>query len=448
VRRRERFTRGLARLAMRVFFSEVEVIGAENVPAQGPLIVVGNHQNSLIDPALMTGFLPRHPRLLAKSTLWEVPFTRWLVRFAGAIPVYRRQDNVDVSRNAEMFARTHEEMFAGGAIALFPEGISHDEPALQTLKTGAARIVLESQAKRPDLKVRVVPVGLIFDGRSRFRSRALLQIGPPLEVTEEPSTYAGDPRGAVRELTARIEAALEEVTLNYKSWEQERLIRRVAELTAHEARGDGRPVTLSDRARQQQAFVDGYRRILGLAPERVDALAARVRRYDRLLGICGLADHQVTAQERRGRALWFLARFAAFALLGSVAITAGVLLNYLPYRVCGWAGGRARNRDMIATVKVVTGLFLFPAVWIAEAAAAAWWGGWPYALGMLALAPATGLVALEGHDRRQRFFAEARAWLFLRTQSRLAADLRLQRRAILAEVRRLAGLLRAERAER
>lgn len=121
----DHFTRWLARICLRAFFREVEVVGEERVPTGHPLVMVGNHTNSLVDPALLTGFLPATPRLLAKSTLWQNPFLKPVLKLAKAIPVYRSQDGVKMSRNTETFAAAHAELADQGAIALFPEGASH-----------------------------------------------------------------------------------------------------------------------------------------------------------------------------------------------------------------------------------------------------------------------------------------------------------------------------------
>jgi glycerol-3-phosphate O-acyltransferase/dihydroxyacetone phosphate acyltransferase len=170
----------LARTLTRIFFREIEVVGAERVPEAGPLLVVANHHNSLVDPALVLARLPRAPRFLAKSTLWKLPGLRVLLDAAGSIPVYRRQDaGEDTTRNRETFARCHEVLGAGGAVALFPEGISHDAPRLASLKTGAARIALEAGARFAPLGLRILPVGLVFDQKGKFRSRALLRVGAP-----------------------------------------------------------------------------------------------------------------------------------------------------------------------------------------------------------------------------------------------------------------------------
>jgi hypothetical protein len=86
-------------------------------------------------------------------------------------------EGVDTSKNLEMFARCHEVLRDGGRIALFPEGISHDEPRLQPLRTGAARIALESERRFGPLGVRIVPIGLLFDERGTFRTRTLVVVG-------------------------------------------------------------------------------------------------------------------------------------------------------------------------------------------------------------------------------------------------------------------------------
>ena len=69
----------------------------------------------------------------------------------------------------------------GGAIGIFPEGLSHDESQLARLKTGAARLALGG-AQRTRQPIQIVPCGLTFIHPKRFRSRVLVQFGPPIDV--------------------------------------------------------------------------------------------------------------------------------------------------------------------------------------------------------------------------------------------------------------------------
>jgi 1-acyl-sn-glycerol-3-phosphate acyltransferase len=171
----------VVRLILRIFFRRVEVVGAERLPLGHPMVLVANHVNSLVDPLFLLGSLPVRPRTLAASFLWNNPIARPWMNWAQAIPVYRQQDKVDTAQNEQTFLRCHELLSQGGAIALFPEGKSHSEPALQPLKTGLARIVLGAERRYPGIETRIVPVGLTFDEKQTFRSRALVQVGHPID---------------------------------------------------------------------------------------------------------------------------------------------------------------------------------------------------------------------------------------------------------------------------
>src|SRR2546427_2375621 len=216
--------RALARVLLAIFYRSTEVEDLGRVPASGPVLFVANHGNALIDPLVLVALLPRLPRFLAKHTLWSNPAVWPLLELAGALPVYRAHEG-DTARNQETFARCYAELARGGTVALFPEGISHDLPALQPLRTGAARIALGGAAAA-GAPVQIVPIGLTFEDKRRFRSRLLLCVGEPIAV-EGARTDDAD---AVRALTEAIDAGLRAVTLNTDSWNTTRLVERAAEI--------------------------------------------------------------------------------------------------------------------------------------------------------------------------------------------------------------------------
>jgi 1-acyl-sn-glycerol-3-phosphate acyltransferase len=413
------------RLLLRVFFRRVEVTGLDRVPADGPVLFVANHVNSLIDPMLLLAALPRRVRFLAKSTLWDAAHTRLLVELAGAIPVHRRADAGGAAvSNEQAFERCRGELERGEAIALFPEGVSHSRPHLVEMRTGAARIALATATAVP-----VIPVGLLFDERETFRSRALVQVGETLDGGAERAAHAVDSERAVRGLTARIGEALAEVTLNFASWEEARLVERAAALLET---GQAREVPGRSPLREQvglrRALVKGAAELSVAYPDEVAAVAARVRRYDRLLRVTALRDDQLAARYPAGLVVRFALRSVFHLLLALPAAAIGTVLNAPAYWLTSALASRhGLEPDVRATWKLLGGAAVYLGVWAAEAAAAwAWLGPWA-ALAAAVGAPAAGWVALRFLERRDELIEEARAWLLLRLRPGVAGELRARR---------------------
>jgi 1-acyl-sn-glycerol-3-phosphate acyltransferase len=438
----DRAIRALVRLVLRVFFRRVEVIGLERVPVGHPMVLVANHVNGLVDPLLILGPLPVWPRLLAKSTLWQNPLVRPWLELERVIPVYRRQDEVDTAQNEATFARCHEVLAEGGAISLFPEGKSHNEPMLQPLKTGLARIVLGAERRFPGIGTRIVPVGLTFDEKGKFRSRALVQVGEPVDPAPEIELDRTDNPAAVRALTARVDRGLQEVTLNYPSWEAAWLIGRAADLYGRAELDVPRGRRLSERFEVHRAFVEGYEEMCRRFPERVRAVEAAVGEYDRLLRTFRLRDDQVAASYAPSPVLRFVARTLLRLLVHLPLAAVGTVLNILPYylvRLASWFV--RRSPDQVATYKVFGALVLYPLAWISEAVVVGRYTG-SSGLGALTFlaGPLTGYAAILFHEQRELFWNEARAFLVLRTRRNLAAELKACRDRVLREVEELAGI--------
>src|SRR5688572_22744950 len=169
----------LARFVARTFFRDIVIEGKENLPKQGPAIFAPNHPNGLIDPLLLF-FLspPFRLRFVAKAPLFKVPVFGSILRSIGAIPVVRKFEatgNVDYSA---FFESCLQSLHQGDCIVIFPEGRSLPQSYLAPLKTGPVRLSL--LARKEELSVPIVPVGLNYEKGTTFRSRVLVRIGPAL----------------------------------------------------------------------------------------------------------------------------------------------------------------------------------------------------------------------------------------------------------------------------
>lgn len=439
--------RRLARLVLAVFFRDSRIVHAERMPVEGPVIVVANHFNGLVDAALLLARLPRQPSFLAKSTLWDLPLLQPVLSLAGAIPVIRRQDLDAASgvpakaaeRNRATFQHCEALLAAGGVIALFPEGVTQAEPVLQPLRSGAARIALRTCARVPRCSLMVLPVGLVFDEPERFRSRVLLIVGEPLAVDDT----RGDQAPAVRELTERIRQALEEVAPSYASWEEARMLDRAAELfqptvaNAVEAAPDEKEALMIRRR-----LVATYDRLQERHPTEVASVVRAFRSYERLLQTFGVR-HDLTGLGSigwRSAFAWTLRKTILLLVLCLPAIV-GTLLNWIAYRIPGWLASRwAEGPEVVATYKVLASLVVFPLVWLLEAGVvAALAGGVGFGLLTLVLAPLTGLLALIFFEQCSDVLDRVRAWGLLR-RGRLVGELDRLRLEVLQGMERLREL--------
>ena len=431
----------LARFLLRVFFGAIEVEGEAGVPRGRPLLYVANHNNGLVDPLLVLGFLPGRPRFLGKATLWRLLPLRPFLALGKVIPVHRPQDPGFASeRNQEVFERSREVLAAGGAIALFPEGKSHAGPALAELRTGAARI-LAGLPPETRVRVAVVPVGLHYDAPTRFRSRVLVQVGEPLSPEVLGKAAGADPE-AVRRLTARLAAALDEGTLSYGSWEEARLLRRAADLWL--APDPDLPVQppLAERFAARRRVLDAYRRLGGAGAERLRTLAASLAAYDRLLAAFDVRDEQVVASYPLPSVLRFVLRSLWVLLVRLPLAAAGVLLGFVPYRLCALAAMLvAHHPDQPATYKLFGGILLYPLFWALEALLAARWLGVGWGALVAGIAPLGGWAAVRFRDRLALLRTEARAFLLLRGEGGLGPELRRRRAEVLRELAAVAAEL-------
>jgi 1-acyl-sn-glycerol-3-phosphate acyltransferase len=162
--------RGTAVIALRWYYSDVAVQGRERVPRDGPLLIFANHPNALIDPLLVGTTVPRRVLLTAKATLFEQPALGWLLRAVGVVPLRRAKDEVREhatlpvvpERNVQAFALVTAALQSGRVVLVFPEGISHDDPTLAPLRSGAARMALQAHREGVE-RLRLLPMGLVFE---------------------------------------------------------------------------------------------------------------------------------------------------------------------------------------------------------------------------------------------------------------------------------------------
>jgi len=161
-----RLIRGVVRLIAAIIF-DIHVVGRQNVPETGPLIIASNHL-SWADVPLIPSFLKRKVVYMAKEETFQGNMG-WFVRFLGAFPVKRGEADRQSLRTAE------EQLKAGRILSIFPEGTRSKIHKLGQAHAGMGLIALRSGAP-------VVPVAIYGSEKvfKKFRPRITIIFGEPM----------------------------------------------------------------------------------------------------------------------------------------------------------------------------------------------------------------------------------------------------------------------------
>ena len=429
----------ISSLGVRAYY-RVTVAGAR-LPSTGPVLVVANHNNSLVDPALVVIAADRTVRFLTKAPLFKDKLIGWLVAAVGSVPVYRQQDDpTKLSQNLDSFRDVYAALAKGDVVGIFPEGITHSASRLAPLKTGAARIAIgAAQILRRDFPI--VAMGLVFRERDVFRSEAHVIISEPLRWDDLVGDVAS--RAAVRELTARIGAQMRSVTLNLERWEDEPLVRAAEHVWRAEFGVTGDAADELDRLRLTTEALDALR--AGAATDWQET-ATLLRAHARDLAALGLTPVALRSDVRVGQAVeWTLGRLPLLLLL-PVSIL-GAVLFWLPRWITTRGAAKltlAEGPESLVTHRVLLGAVVFLS-WFLLVASVVWsLAGWRWALLALAVQPLWAFAAMAvGESRRRAWAAMGRFFLRRRERERLDA-LRDRQRGLGLRLRQLYARVRSE----
>jgi 1-acyl-sn-glycerol-3-phosphate acyltransferase len=185
----------------RILFT-VEYHGLENVPETGPVIIAGNHP-SYLDPVLVGIPIKRMLRFMAWDALFKVPLLGQIIRALGAFPVdIRRGKGESAYREAVRVLRD------GNPLVIFPEGQRSDQGPMGELRTGAARLAIDTGAP-------IVPVtiGGAFRAWPKWRllpkpAKIVVRYHKPIQLTDSERTDCREDRDFHRQLMGRVAGAI------------------------------------------------------------------------------------------------------------------------------------------------------------------------------------------------------------------------------------------------
>ncbi|PSR74915.1 hypothetical protein PHLCEN_2v9449 [Hermanssonia centrifuga] len=421
----------LWKIVIYVFFREIRPRGAFNIPRKGPVIfVAAPHHNQALpivraaddakpgsgqitisgeDPCLVLGhdtkflseFTPKMQIMLPKSVgslVAEVVEVKSDVELrikkefggdSGKGTAFVREKIEGLQAEGlqgvgfkilpyvdqqDTYHHVYECLKEGGCIVIFPEGGSHDRTDLLPLKAGVSLMALGAMANNPDVKVQIVPVGLSYFHPDKFRSRAVVEFGPAMQVPDElvEMFKQGGPqkRDAIGKLLNLIYDGLKTVTIRAPDYETLMLTQAARRLYMT----PGQHLTLGQVVELNKRFLESYLKFKD--EPKIQKLRSDVLKYNRILRDLGLRDHQVPVARKAGWKTFGLFLYRIFLLFvwGILALP-GVILNgpiFLTARIMSRKKAKealaastvkVAARDVIGTWKVLISLGLTPVLY-------------------------------------------------------------------------------------
>ena len=445
-----RALRATAAVALRWYYAEVVVQGRERVPLDDPLLLIANHPNALIDALLVGTVVSRRVMLTAKATLFESPLLASLLSWVGVVPHRRAKDEVSPGgeslptaamreRNREAFRLVTSALLERRAILVFPEGISHDDPTIAVLKSGAARMALLAHGDGA-VKLKLLPIGLVYEQKERPGSRVLVRVGEPLVLDDWISRVDAPSAGT---LTAELESRLRAVTLNFATADR---AARALELARSLVAISSTPLPLespgaldeeADVARRVDAATTALAGASVDVIARADAFVGRLHAVEQMLKRRGVALADVRISPRLPSGLRFILREAVWAIITSVVAVLGGWTHWIPLTLARRSALHSLqadpSRDQPAMRTILLGIVCVVIWYALVASLIAHWFGWAWAafgLGLLFTA-AHAHRALQG--RSGRVFRRARSYIALRRDPGFRSRVLLELDHLLAE---------------
>ncbi|KAH0397442.1 glycerol-3-phosphate O-acyltransferase, partial [Aureobasidium melanogenum] len=269
----------------------------------------------------------------------------------------------------EVYSAVFQKLHDGGCIGIFPEGGSHDRTELLPLKAGVAIMALGALAEDPNCGVKIVPCGMNYFHAHKFRSRAVVEFGTPVEIPNElVEMYKnGQKREAVGQVLETVYQALVSVTVTSPDYDTLMLIQAVRRL--YNPKGKKLPLPMVVELNRR--LVKGYTTYKD--DPRIINLKKAILAYNKELMMLNIRDHQVSYAKfsifkvivtlfyRLGKLLVLaVAVLPGLVLFGPVFITGKVYSIKKSREALAASTVKIQGRDVMATWKLLVSMVVAP----------------------------------------------------------------------------------------
>lgn len=225
-----RLTKIYVRATFKRFYSKHIILGAENIPTQGPVIFAPNHLNALMDALAIHSATPDNYStvFLARADMFRKKKVADFLTFTKIMPAFRIRDGFEqLEKNNEVFEKCVEVLERGNTMGIMPEGNQELEYRIRPLVKGIFRVAFAAQQKiGPEKSVKIIPVGLDYGSLLKSQNHIIINFGEGIDVLDYMADYNENPVLAINKLRDDLRLKMGELVFNldsndnYQSFEQ------------------------------------------------------------------------------------------------------------------------------------------------------------------------------------------------------------------------------------
>jgi hypothetical protein len=170
------------KFGLRLYYRKTIVSYLQQLPMQGPVLLVANHPSSFIDALLIAAFANRPMHFLARGDAFNNKLLGAIFKGFNMLPLYRISEGKEnLDKNFKTFDAVYEALTRKEMVLIFGEGISENNWRLRKQKKGAARIILRAwNGNTPAKNTIIVPVGLTYEHYKGAGKSVLINYGKQL----------------------------------------------------------------------------------------------------------------------------------------------------------------------------------------------------------------------------------------------------------------------------
>jgi len=327
-----RMSRLYVNFALRNFYLKYIVLGKENIPQKGPVIITPNHQNALLDALLILKSTPHKlPSVfIARGDIFKKGFVLKALRFFKILPAFRLRDGYEnLGKNDATFDESREVLETKNSLCIFPEGNQGDKRKLQPLVKGVFRIAFATQEQVGDKEdIKIIPVGIDYSRRERFGENVIINYGAPVSVSEYLPLYKESPAIAINQFREKLSEKMRAQIVDFATEKHYDCFETVAEVANTEiSKQLFRKNDTASRFYTRQEIAKNLVKMEAENPEKIAKLDEICTEYRKLK-----SDTKLTTATLEKPLNFFTFLFQSFLLLKTLPIfILGFVLNIIPF---------------------------------------------------------------------------------------------------------------------